>query len=69
MVDVVFARPATAMHHIHKIAHNPGLRMRRSNWLAVCDECHVRLEDDVEAAMQVKQWSDQNYTKAMGAPA
>lgn len=60
-VGVIRANESVHMHHIHKIATNPNLRMDRSNWLAVCLDCHDVLENDPLQGMEVKRWSVDNY--------
>jgi 5-methylcytosine-specific restriction endonuclease McrA len=55
------AKPSKDMHHIVSIAKAPERRMERSNWLAVCRECHEDLEGDSMAGMAVKRWSEANY--------
>ena len=69
MVSVLTANEATSMHHIQKITARPDLRMVRANWLAVCPECHERLETDVQAGQAVKRWSVDNYREAMSGDA
>jgi len=39
--------------------------MERSNWLAVCRECHEDLEGDSMAGMAVKRWSEASYEPAL----
>lgn len=62
---VIGARSTTAMHHVTRIADDPTQRMRRDNWLAVCEECHQELESNVSEGRRVKKWSELNYEDAM----
>ena len=62
---VIDANPSEEMHHIESIASNPGKRMSRDNWLAVCKSCHQELEGDVAKGKQVKRWSESNYEDAL----
>ena len=68
MRSVVMARPSQSLHHIRKISHAPHLRMKPENWLALCDPCHHRLEDDEIDALKVKLWSMQAYEDALRRP-
>lgn len=64
-MGVIGAKASMQMHHIVKITNASGLRMQRSNWLAVCDECHERLEADEAQGKAVKAWSEANYESAL----
>ena len=55
------AKPSKDMHHIHSISTAPQLRMRESNWLAVCGPCHEAIEGLPIEGMQVKAWSVHSY--------
>ena len=66
LMGVVGSNQSQALHHIVKISDAPKLRMNRSNWLAVCDDCHEMLELDQAKAKRVKQWSDNNYDRVLG---
>jgi 5-methylcytosine-specific restriction endonuclease McrA len=55
------SKPSKDMHHIVSITKAPERRMERSNWLAVCRECHEDLEGDSMAGMAVKRWSEAGY--------
>ena len=61
------AKPSKDMHHIHSISTAPQLRMRESNWLAVCGPCHEAIEGLPIEGMQVKAWSVHSYNEAMEA--
>lgn len=62
---VVGANATEAMHHIIKVAVDSTQRMKRHNWLAVCEECHQALENDVDRALKVKRWSEVSYERVM----
>lgn len=47
-------KASQSMHHIVKIVDAPQLRMEPRNWLAVCDDCHELVENDVELARKAK---------------
>jgi len=53
------ANPTEDMHHIYAIASNPELRMKRSNWLALCRPCHEQIEGDAMAGLEIKSKSNQ----------
>ena len=38
--------PATTVHHIIPISENPRLRLRADNLMALCRDCHERIERD-----------------------
>ena len=66
-VGAVKAKPSEHLHHIIKISENPTIRNDQNNWLAVCQECHLRLEGDTILGMEVKKWSIENYEKVLYA--
>jgi hypothetical protein len=53
------ANPSQDMHHIYAIASSPELRMKRSNWLALCRFCHEQIEGDAMAGLEIKSRSNQ----------
>jgi 5-methylcytosine-specific restriction endonuclease McrA len=61
----VMASTSSSLHHIVKITDNPQLRMDRGNWLAVCEPCHKEIEGDILGGRQIRQWSDDNYDRAL----
>lgn len=52
-------KPARQVHHIRKIVDAPQLRLVRSNCLAVCEDCHGKVEENRELAERAKAASDQ----------
>ena len=62
---VIGARPSTAMHHVTRIVDDPSQRMKRDNWLAVCEECHQELESNAVEGRMVKKWSEERYEEVM----
>jgi 5-methylcytosine-specific restriction endonuclease McrA len=54
---VLTANASVDLHHIVKIIDAPSQRMVRANWLAVCKDCHAKLENDAEAGQAAKAWS------------
>lgn len=65
MASVIGAKPTIAMHHIQKISDRPDLRMDRSNWLAVCQDHHDELENDIARATEIKRWAERHYAQAL----
>jgi len=61
----VMANTSSELHHIVKVADSPQQRMQKSNWLAVCNQCHNEVENDVFGGMAVRNWSDQNYDQVL----
>lgn len=61
----VMANTSSELHHIVKVADSPQQRMQKSNWLAVCNQCHNEVENDVFGGMAVRNWSDQNYDRVL----
>ena len=62
---VLFANPSTECHHIRKVKDAEHLRLARANVLAVCSDCHERLEDNIREALDIKAKSDEWYEKLM----
>lgn len=59
------AQPSRDMHHIQAIKDKPDLRMVKSNWLAVCFDCHEAIEGDAIKGVEVKRWSEFNYERCL----
>ena len=66
LYGVEHAQPSRDMHHVHAIRDRPELRMQRSNWVAVCFDCHEAIEGDAMEGMKIKRWSDANYEAMLG---
>ena len=47
--------PATEVHHIQKIRDAPELRLKTSNMLSVCEDCHAVVEQDKGLARRAKR--------------
>ena len=55
------SNPSEQMHHVVSIAASERKRMDSNNWLAVCMQCHDRLEGNELEGMAVKRWSESHY--------